>query len=134
LQDLVNCRKWLTQFFDEQFAPRLEHLVKGETGAKAHLVGTGGTTTILARMQHQMTDFDRDKIEGVVITREQVKDWMVQLWSVSLAERKKIIGLPQKRADIIPMGVAIYEAVMDHFSFDSVYVSTRGLRFGAVMN
>ncbi|MDB6032305.1 MAG: Ppx/GppA phosphatase [Verrucomicrobiales bacterium] len=134
LQDLVDCRKWLDQFFNEQLAPRLKHLVKGETGPQAQLVGTGGTTTILARMQHGMTDFDRDKIEGIIITREQVKDWMVQLWSVSLAERKKIIGLPQKRADIIPMGAAIYEAVMDHFGFDTVYVSTRGLRFGAVMD
>jgi exopolyphosphatase/guanosine-5'-triphosphate,3'-diphosphate pyrophosphatase len=134
IQDLVNCRKWLADFVNQQIAPRLMHLLKNGSINDAQLVGTGGTTTILARMQHRMIDFDRDKIEGIVITHQQVKEWMVQLWSLPLEQRKQIIGLPQKRADIIPMGVAIYEAVMEHFAFPSVYVSTRGLRFGAVMD
>jgi exopolyphosphatase/guanosine-5'-triphosphate,3'-diphosphate pyrophosphatase len=133
-QDLAKCRKWLADFFNEHIAPRLEHVLTEGNAPDIQLVGTGGTTTILARMQHRMTDFDRDKIEGIVITCEQVKEWMTRLWSLSLDERKKIVGLPQKRADIIPMGVAIYEAVMDHFGLGSVYVSTRGLRFGAVMD
>jgi exopolyphosphatase/guanosine-5'-triphosphate,3'-diphosphate pyrophosphatase len=157
LQDLVNCRTWLREFFNGQIAPGLEHLLKGGPGQggvraeqpssaaeaeedrkgwtpNVQLVGTGGTTTILARIQHQLADFDRDKIEGARVTRAEVKEWMVQLWSLSLNDRQKIVGLPPKRADIIPMGVAIYEAVMEHFGFPDVYVSTRGLRFGAVMD
>lgn len=133
IQDLVNCRKWLADFFNHEIGPKLELFLK-DAPSHAQLVGTGGTTTILARMQHRMTEFDRDKIEGIIITRQQVKDWMVELWSLPLEKRKQIIGLPKKRADIIPLGVAIYEAVMDHFNFPSVYVSTRGLRFGAVMD
>ena len=133
-QDLLNCRTWLREFFNGQIAPRLEHLLEVEAGTRAQLVGTGGTTTILARIQHQLADFDREKIEGSRVTRSEVQEWMVQLWSISLKERQKIVGLPPKRADIIPMGVAIYEAVMEHFGFPDVYVSTRGLRFGAVMD
>jgi exopolyphosphatase/guanosine-5'-triphosphate,3'-diphosphate pyrophosphatase len=143
LQDLVNCRAWLREFFNREIAPGLEHLLKGGAGRgeqpegwtpNTQLVGTGGTTTILARIQHQLADFDRDKIEGARVTSAEVKEWMVQLWSLSLKDRQQIIGLPPKRADIIPMGVAIYEAVMEHFEFPDVYVSTRGLRFGAVMD
>ena len=58
---------------------------------------------------------------------------MEKLWSLSLAQRREIAGVPANRADIVPMGVAIYEAVMDQFGFPEVFVSTRGLRFGALM-
>ena len=80
-----------------------------------------------------MNLFQRDLIEGRRLKRAQVLDWMVHLWSLALEDRRKIVGLPSKRADIILMGVAIYEAVMQRFDLDELYVSTRGLRFGAVM-
>jgi exopolyphosphatase/pppGpp-phosphohydrolase len=32
------------------------------------------------------------------------------------------------------MGVAIYEAVMQHFRLEELHVSTRGLRFGALLD
>jgi leucine dehydrogenase len=52
-------------------------------------------------------------------------------WSLAeyLLER-----LPPNRADVIIMGVAIYEAVMQHFNLPELYVSTRGLRFGALLH
>ena len=61
-------------------------------------------------------------------------EYLVHLWSLSLADRRQIPGLPANRADVILMGVAIYEVVMRHFRLDDLRVSTRGLRFGAVMD
>ena len=61
--------------------------------------------------------------------------WHVEhLWSLPLAERQQIVGLPKKRADVILTGAAIYEAVMEQFGFGELRVSTRGLRFAAVMD
>src|SRR6185295_10370662 len=97
------------------------------------LVGTGGTTSILARMEAKLEDFDRDTIEGTRLTRERVSWHLHQLWSRPLIERQQIVGLPTKRADVILTGAAIYEAVMAEFNFDELRVSTRGLRFAAVM-
>ena len=51
----------------------------------------------------------------------------------ALEERKETIGLPKNRADVILMGVAIYQAVMEEFGFRELRISTRGLRFAAVM-
>jgi exopolyphosphatase/guanosine-5'-triphosphate,3'-diphosphate pyrophosphatase len=51
-----------------------------------------------------------------------------------LDERKQIVGLPKNRADVILMGVAIYQAVMEEFAFRELRISTRGLRFTAVMD
>jgi exopolyphosphatase/guanosine-5'-triphosphate,3'-diphosphate pyrophosphatase len=57
-----------------------------------------------------------------------------RLWGLPLAERKKITGLPKDRADVILPGVVIYEGVMEEFRFQELRVSTRGLRFAAVMD
>ena len=132
IADLAGCRAWLRNFFNQHLVPALESLLRGTPSVL--LVGTGGTTTILARIEKKLPDFDREQIEGTRLSRHQLLQRMVHLWSVPLAERKKIIGLPARRADIIPMGAAIYEAVMEHFKLDELYVSTRGLRFGALLD
>ena len=132
LADLAGCRSWLKDFFNEKMGPKLESLLRGAEGIR--LIGTGGTTTILARMEGRMEDFDRDRIEATCFSRQTILEYMVRLWSLSVAQRKEIVGLPPKRADIIPFGVAIYEAVMEHFQFAELHVSTRGLRFGALLD
>jgi exopolyphosphatase/guanosine-5'-triphosphate,3'-diphosphate pyrophosphatase len=48
-------------------------------------------------------------------------------------QRRTLVGLPPNRADVVLMGVAICEAVMEQFGFAELSVSTRGLRFGAVL-
>jgi exopolyphosphatase/guanosine-5'-triphosphate,3'-diphosphate pyrophosphatase len=134
LTDLAGCRDWLATFFNQGLSPEMQAKLKQAAAAGVTLVGTGGTTTILARMELQINDFDRTRLEGIRLSQRQVLEYMVQLWSVPLAERKRIPGLPPSRADVILMGVAIYEAVMRHFSLGELYVSTRGLRFGALLD
>jgi exopolyphosphatase/guanosine-5'-triphosphate,3'-diphosphate pyrophosphatase len=133
LRDLAGCRAWLADYFNHEIGPALESLAHRSGRKTMQLVGTGGTATILARMELKMNGFDRDRIDGLRLTRRQVLDWTVHLWSLPLLERKSITGLPANRADVILMGVAIYEAVLAHFDLGDVYVSTRGLRFGALL-
>ena len=128
---LSRCRRWLKEFIETKIAPELDGSLK-EFGGNARLVGTGGTTTILARMEHQMSGFDREKIEATRLTLPQVCSHVERHWTMSLDERKKIIGLPPNRADVILTGLAIYEAVMNCLGFDELRISTRGLRYAAV--
>jgi len=134
LADLAACRDWLRAFFKREIGPAMEEKLSRATSEGVTLVGTGGTTTILARMKLGMADFQRDRLEGACLSQRQLLEYMVELWSLPLAQRKKIPGLPPNRADVIIMGVAIYEAVMEHFGLAEVYISTRGLRFGALLN
>jgi exopolyphosphatase/guanosine-5'-triphosphate,3'-diphosphate pyrophosphatase len=134
LAELAGCRQWLSDFFNREIGPALEKILSGETRRAVTLVGTGGTTTILARMEHRLERFERARIEGTRLSRQRILDYMVQLWSLPLARRKTIPGLPANRADVIIMGVAIYEAVMRHFNLLELYVSTRGLRYGALLD
>jgi len=129
------CRDWVKNLFKHEVWPLLEPalLLEQKTG-EVRLVGTGGTTSILARVENEMDRFDRDKIESTVLTLDRVIAHRKKLWSLPLAERKEVPGLPKLRADVILTGVLIYEAVMEEFGFKELRISTRGLRFAAVMN
>ena len=112
----------------------MQPALKNETG-DIQLVGTGGTTSILARIEKKLDRFDREKIERAVLTFDQVVAQQGRnLWKLPLVERKEIPGLPKTRADVILTGVLIYECVMAEFGFQELRISTRGLRFAAVMD
>jgi exopolyphosphatase/guanosine-5'-triphosphate,3'-diphosphate pyrophosphatase len=127
------CREWLKNFLHYEVRPQIEPALKNETG-ELQLVGTGGTTSILVRLEKKLERFDREKIDGAVLPLEQIVMHRKKLWRLPLAERKEIPGLPKMRADVILTGVLIYEMVMEEFEFKNLRVSTRGLRFAAVMD
>jgi exopolyphosphatase / guanosine-5'-triphosphate,3'-diphosphate pyrophosphatase len=131
------CRDWLKHFLQTEVRP--EFAAAQRRGAAAgtdaiQLVGTGGTTSILARIEKKLDRFDREKIERTVLNLEQVVAHRKNLWKLPLEERKEIPGLPKLRADVILTGVLIFEAVMEEFGFQELHVSTRGLRFAGVMD
>jgi exopolyphosphatase/guanosine-5'-triphosphate,3'-diphosphate pyrophosphatase len=131
--EFTRCRDWLKNFLQTEVRPQLEPALKNEAG-EIQLVGTGGTTSILARIEKKLDRHDRERIEATQFSLEQIKAHRKKLWSLPLAERKEISGLPKLRADVILTGVIIYEAVMEEFGFKQLRVSTRGLRFAAVMD
>ena len=133
--DFTICRDWLLTLLREQVLPQLAPVLHGPSMPRPlRLVGTGGTTSLLARMELQLDHFDRHSIENVQLSLDRVKELRHHLWSLPLARRQEIPGLPKTRADVILTGVAIYEAVMDVFGFTQLSISTRGLRFAAVMD
>jgi exopolyphosphatase/guanosine-5'-triphosphate,3'-diphosphate pyrophosphatase len=131
-EDHARCRRMLSEFIVQRVAPDM-HPGLAEDTAPIHLVGTGGSATILARMEGMLDSFDRDGVESARLSRARVTWWMNHLWSLPLAGRRRIVGLPKKRADVILTGGSIYEAVMDAFGISEMRVSTRGLRYAAVM-
>jgi len=148
-KELIACRQWLVNFLRAEVVPSLEPVLRRESSQRGEeaaapafhpmntgvqLVGTGGTTRLLARMENQIEDFDRARIEGTRLSLERLR-WHVQhLWGMPLEARKKIVGLPPNRADVILTGAAVYEAILEQFGFSELRISTRGLRFAAVMD
>ena len=98
------------------------------------LVGVGGTASILGCMEARLETFDRQRLEATRLSQERLRRHVERLWGLTLEERKKIIGLPPNRADVILMGAAIYEAMMQQLGFLELRLSTRGLRFAALMS
>ena len=97
-------------------------------------MGVGGTASILGCMEAGLETFDRARIEATRLSAARVSWHLERLWSLPLEQRKAIVGLPKNRADVILMGVAVYYAVMEAFGFRELRLSTRGLRFAALMD
>ncbi len=97
------------------------------------LVGVGGTASILGCMEARLDTFDRARLEATRLSAERVAWHLELLWSLPLEQRKNIVGLPKNRADVIHMGVAIYQAVMEALALPELRISTRGLRFAALL-
>lgn len=134
--ELSACRGWLKSFLRMEVHPKLSRELDWESKVYSgvQLVGTGGTASILARMELKLDDFEREQIEATRLSLERVRWHVEHLWSLPLAERQEVIGVPKKRADVILTGAVIYEAVMEQFGFNELRISTRGLRFAAVMD
>jgi exopolyphosphatase/guanosine-5'-triphosphate,3'-diphosphate pyrophosphatase len=132
VKDWEKCQRFLDDALLHQVEPSLRpHLISLESAAP-QLVGTGGTTSILAAMEAGLNSFDRDRFERTELRREKLRACQQRLWSLPLAQRQGIPGLPANRADVILFGVAVFAGVMEVFGFEQVQVSTRGLRFAAV--
>jgi exopolyphosphatase/guanosine-5'-triphosphate,3'-diphosphate pyrophosphatase len=133
LAALAECRAWLKEFLATQVVPCLGPALRACPNS-VRLVGTGGTATILARIETQMPGFDRDKIESVQIPLPRIQAHLEEQWQMTLAQRQQIVGMPPHRGDVILTGMAIYEAIMVEFGLPSLSVSTRGLRFWALLH
>jgi exopolyphosphatase/guanosine-5'-triphosphate,3'-diphosphate pyrophosphatase len=132
--DHTVCRDWVRAFLRDQVRPQLAPAWPAETAiGSVQLVGTGGTAALLGRMERPADHFDREAIESVRLSLDQLTTRRAGLWSMTMAQRQNIPGLPPSRADVILTGVVIYEAVMEVFGFQQLSISTRGLRFAAVM-
>ena len=137
-EELAGCRRWLKEFLQSEVRPKLGPALEKEakrfsSEGPLQLVATGGSASILARIDAKLDSFDRERIEATRLTRRKLQGHVEQLWSLPLEERKQIVGLPPNRADVILTGAAIYEAILEEFDFSELRISTRGLRFAAVM-
>ena len=135
--NLAATRHWLQEFIETKIRPALGPALQREAAlapaAPTELVGTGGATSILARMEAQLESYDRERIEATRLSLDRIRWHTEHLWGLPLARRQEIVGMPRKRADVMLAGAAIYESVMASFGFQNLRVSTRGLRFAAIM-
>ena len=95
-------------------------------------VGVAGTLTTLAQWQLDLPKFDREKIDSMVLTSEQVGQMIQKLKELSIAQRAQIPAIGPDRADVILPGAMILLSAMRTLGFEKCQVSTRGLRFGVL--
>lgn len=131
--DLAACRSDVGNFLANDVAPVVNGELDRHDRERLAFIGVGGTATVLAAMQLGLREFDRERIEACRLSKAAITQRTNQLWSLPLAERQHLPGLPAKRADVILAGAVIYEAVMEQLQLVGCRVSTRGLRFAAAL-
>jgi exopolyphosphatase / guanosine-5'-triphosphate,3'-diphosphate pyrophosphatase len=96
----------------------------------AALVGMGGALTNLAAVSHGLETYDADVVQGSVLDRAEI-DRQIELYRTRTAdERREIVGLQPKRAEVILAGACLVRTVLDRLHCDELTVSDRGLRHG----
>jgi len=94
------------------------------------LVGIAGTFTTLAAVQKNLRDYSHSEVHGSCLQLEEVRRQVNLLQQKSVAERKKIVGMDPKRADVIFAGACLIERIMKFFRAERVIVSDQGVRYG----
>ena len=75
----------------------------------------------------------RPAVDHAGMTFEEVSGLVSHLNAMTLAERRQVPGLPPERADIIVAGGAVLMFAMEALGAMNLTVSTRNLRYGALL-
>ncbi len=98
------------------------------------LTGMGGTVSNLSAVKHQLAKYDPDIIQGSVLELAEIERQIKLYQSKTIGERKEIVGLQPKRADVILAGSLIISVIMKKAGVESFTVSDRGLRHGLIVD
>lgn len=98
--------------------------------AGASLIGIAGTVTTLCAVARSVAPYDPARIHGETMTAAEVEAQCDRLFALPLAERRRLPGMQEKRADVLPCGALILARTMARLSARTVRVSDRGVRWG----
>ena len=98
------------------------------------LVGVGGTLRTLAQYDQDLTNYPLDKINNYKLKIDHIEEMAEHLSAMSIAEITEIASIGSSRADTIVPGCHIISALMRKLGYDTVVVSTEGLREGLALS
>jgi len=96
------------------------------------LVGMGGAVTNLTAVSLGLAEYDPARVQGAVLTGDEIDRQIALYRSRDAAARRAIVGLQPKRAEVILAGACVVRTVLDKLGKDSLTVSDRGLRHGVL--
>lgn len=101
-----------------------------DAGSTLALVGIAGTFTTLAAIEKKLARYSHSEVHGSSLALAEVKRQIRLFQEMSVAQRKQIVGLEPKRADVIFAGACLIERIMNFFHADRLTVSDQGVRYG----
>ena len=96
------------------------------------LVALAGSVTTLSAIKQKLTTWDGAKVQGSILTLQDVEEMVTLFRKTTNEERRRIPGMVKGREDTILAGTLILRSVMEKLGVDQVIVSDRGLRFGLI--
>ena len=99
------------------------------------VIAIAGTATTLSCMNLEMKEFNETKVNKSLITIQNINRIILELDHLSAAEILDKYGpIMIGREDIIFAGAYILYQFMESFRIENIQVSTRGIRYGAIVN
>ncbi len=123
-EDIKNLEKFLKNF--------LRQTLPKKNLKDYFVVSVGGTITSIIAMKLKLTTYKEELVHGQKVTYEDFVYFCKFLSQKSLEERKKILGLHPKRADVILPGVCFYKVFCEITNIDCITVSEKSLLWGLI--
>ena len=101
---------------------------------RAHFLGTSGTVTAIAGIHLGLPRYQRDKVDGIWLTRDEVRAVSERLLGMTNEERASQACISPQRADLVVCGCAILEALLLEWPVEFIRVADRGLREGILVD
>lgn len=120
----------MTDYVGAALAPFAARVASQARCARFHLLGTSGTVTTIGGVHLNLERYDRRRIDGLWLTREEVDFTINRLRAMSYAERAANACIGHERADLVLAGCAILEAIRLSFPAERIRIADRGLREG----
>ena len=102
-------------------------------GGQGHLVGTSGAITSLAGVHLNLRRYQRDRVDGLWMTRAECDAAADRLKAMGPKGRAAESCIGPDRADLVLAGAAILDAVQRAWPSERVRVADRGLREGLLL-
>src|SRR6266511_399639 len=118
----------MTEALDRDLSSLMEHGMRAS--ARVTLVGIAATFTTLAAIEKKLAQYSHSQVHGSILTLDEIRRQIRLLQEQTIAERKRIVGLEPKRADVIFAGACLIERIMTFWHADRVIVSDQGVRYG----
>lgn len=86
-------------------------------------IGIGGTAASFVTMGHAVETYSREGVHDLKLSLNQIKALNENLMALPIEARKKIIGLEEKRAEVILAGGLILQSILEMFKIETLRFS-----------
>ncbi|MEM1342182.1 MAG: Ppx/GppA phosphatase family protein [Pseudomonadota bacterium] len=121
----------MSWYFEEQlraFSPYDDAADQTRDGFQ--IIGTSGTVTTVAASHLGLRRYDRNKVDGLRMTSDQIDEVITGYLSLGPEGRRKDPRIGRDRQALIMSGAAILQALLRAWPTDRLSVADRGLREG----
>ena len=121
---------------DDRIRDELAEIVEAVRGREPKMaVGTSGTINDLARLAAAGEDGDIPaSANGLRIDAERLRALQRRIVKMPTAERRRLPGIEEKRAELLPAGATLLATIFDVFEIDEMVTSDWALREGIVLD
>lgn len=122
-EKLEKCKAWIRKNLE---------ILKNIKDRDFKLIGVAGTATTQISVRDKMEIYDSSKVHMATLTLDELKENLSLFLSKNFEGRKNIIGLEEKRADVIIAGTLILLTILEELNQDKIIISESDNLSGAI--
>lgn len=122
-EKLEKCKAWIRKNLE---------ILKTRKDRDFKLIGVAGTATTQISVRDKMEIYDSSKVHMATLTLNELKENLSLFLSKNFEERKNIIGLEEKRADVIIAGTLILLTILEELNQNKIIISESDNLSGAI--